>query len=919
MTRAEIVGRDTELDVVSGFLERSADGQRALVLEGEAGIGKSTLWLRSLDLARERGFRVLSNRPAEAEQDLAFAGLGDLFEDCLDDVLPALAPPRRRALEIALRLESTESALDPRALGVAVRSALELLGTTQPVLLAIDDVQWLDGPSADALAFALRRTTSPLHVLYARRLAERVWSSELAMPLPPSVEHLRVGPLSAGALQTVIRAQFDRALPRPSLLRVHEMSGGNPFYALEIARALPHELDPSLPLPVPETLDELVRARIGGVPAASRPALLLLSAVGEADMATLRNAGAEEALEAAISHGVVERAGERLRFTHPLLASSVYLTADEAARRSCHAALAELVDDPIERARHLALSTAEPDPAIAAALDVAGDLAFAQGATRTVVTLRGHALRLTDPQAQEEVDSRAIALLQARSAVGEPASVLQPIAAEILERATAGVPRARALLVAADVAEDHRTAVALRREAIHEARDDRALQAGIHRMLAWDARFLEGLEASELHAQECLALAAEIGDERLRASGLVVLSAIRLHLGKPDALRLGDEGYAIVSATAESEQFVWDTLTFSSTLIWAFQLERAQTMLEHLDREWSPRDETWAHQTMWRRGCIEYSAGRLETAAELAEGALEIVEAFDAADIPGLWLVADVAFSRGDVDRAQTQIRRARESAHLTPWFVPYVEAVLGRLAMWNGDLGAAIEHFSRAEELRAVGSLEPNLASWRGDYVEALLQVGRIEDAESLLGSWEADAVQVGRTVVLAHVTRGRGLVAAARGDVPAATELLETAASEHAAVGDPLGRARALLALGVVRRRARERIAARAAIEEAVAVFERCGAAGWAQRARSELMRIGGRTRAEGLTPAERRVAALVADGRTNREVAAALFLGERTVETHLTHIYAKLAVRSRTELARALMSADGAQGSGVSAIST
>ena len=139
------------------------------------------------------------------------------------------------------------------------------------------------------------------------------------------------------------------------------------------------------------------------------------------------------------------------------------------------------------------------------------------------------------------------------------------------------------------------------------------------------------------------------------------------------------------------------------------------------------------------------------------------------------------------------------------------------------------------------------------------------------------------------------------AEGGVDEALELLDEAARAHESLGDRLGRARALLALGVVARRARQKRASREAIEQALAIFEECGAEGWAEKARAELGRISGRTREEGLTPAEQRVAALVAEGRTNREVAAALVLGERTVETHLTHIYAKLGVRSRTELAR------------------
>ena len=154
-----------------------------------------------------------------------------------------------------------------------------------------------------------------------------------------------------------------------------------------------------------------------------------------------------------------------------------------------------------------------------------------------------------------------------------------------------------------------------------------------------------------------------------------------------------------------------------------------------------------------------------------------------------------------------------------------------------------------------------------------------------------------------MGHVTRCRGLVAASEGDVGRAASLLQQAVAHHEEVGDPYGLARAHLALGVVRRRARQKRGARDAIVSALTGFEELGAATWVETARGELSRVGGRTREEGLTAAERRVAGLVAEGKTNREVAAALFLGERTVASHLTHIYAKLGVRSRTELARKL----------------
>ncbi len=154
----EIVGREAELASLRTFLEPSEGGPAALVLEGEPGIGKSTLWLAGVEEARERDFRVLSSRPAEAERGLAHAGLGDLFDGVLDDVLPDLSPPRRRALEIALLVEEASGdPVDRRALAVAVRGALQALSRSEPLVIAIDDVQWLDPSSTSALAFALRR------------------------------------------------------------------------------------------------------------------------------------------------------------------------------------------------------------------------------------------------------------------------------------------------------------------------------------------------------------------------------------------------------------------------------------------------------------------------------------------------------------------------------------------------------------------------------------------------------------------------------------------------------------------------------------------------------------------------------------------------------------------------------------------
>jgi len=379
----EIIGRDEELDSMSAFLDRPAEGPAAFVLEGEAGIGKSTLWRAGVEAARARGLRVLVSRPAEAERGLTHAGLGDLFENVLESVLPPLPAPRRHALEVALLVEEDPHGFDPRTLGVAVRSALEVLAAEGLVVLAIDDVQWLDPSSASALAFALRRLDErSILLLLARRLGESAETSDLEQAIRADrVERLRVGPLSLGAIHQLLQAHLALTLARPTLLRVHEMSGGNPFYALELARALGADVDPTQPLPVPETLEGLVRARLDELPPATRESLLLAAAVGRPSaelFATLDVT--EHVLDPALAARVIERTDGTIRFTHPLLASVVYhgVSADE--RRRAHGRLALVVADPLDRARHLARSTESPDTQIAAVLDGAAALASTRGA-----------------------------------------------------------------------------------------------------------------------------------------------------------------------------------------------------------------------------------------------------------------------------------------------------------------------------------------------------------------------------------------------------------------------------------------------------------------------------------------------------------------------------------------------------------
>ena len=241
-----IVSREAELASIDAFLYRRSEGSSALILEGEAGIGKSTLWRAGVDRARAHGWRVLVSQPAEAEQHLAHVGLGDLFEGVLGDVLAALPAPRRRALEVSLLLEEVSGdRVDRSALALAVRGVLELLSEREPVLVAVDDVQWLDLPRRPRLrsryAGFLRER---VRLLLAHRVIEGGRPVELVMALDAErVQHVPVGPLSVGALHRFCATRLGRPFARQTLLRIHERSGGNPFFALELALALDEEVD----------------------------------------------------------------------------------------------------------------------------------------------------------------------------------------------------------------------------------------------------------------------------------------------------------------------------------------------------------------------------------------------------------------------------------------------------------------------------------------------------------------------------------------------------------------------------------------------------------------------------------------------------------------------------------------------------
>ena len=909
-----IAGREEELASVRTFVERTDDGLSVLVFEGEAGIGKSTLWLAGVELARSRGLRVLSCRPAEVERGLAHAGLSDLLEDDLRDVIASMSVPRRRALDVALlREEPGEDPVDDRALGVAVRDVLRLLSEQRPVLLAVDDVQWLDPSSSRVLAFALRRLgIGPVRVLVARRAVAGAESSGFDHLLDPDrVQRVRVGPLSVGALHRLLHDRLDRSFARQTLLRIHEQSGGNPFFALELARVLDVEIDPLEPLAVPERLDELLRARLAGLPAVTREALALASALGTPSESLLERMGVSEgALAPAVAAHVVERENGTIRFTHPLLSSVLYLDLGDE-RRNIHGRIARIVEDPLLRARHLALSTDIPDAPDAAALEHAATLAGERGAAAAAAELAEQALRLTPPDDRDDRRRRALAAARAQRAAGEWTRA-RTIATDLLAESDIGPLRAEALLLLAEL-EGLDQAVVLLEEALREAMSRPALQAVIECRLARAARFKEGYVGALEHARAALAIADDLADDALRIDALAMLASLGCAVGDREAPAHAARAHDLASAVGDARLLFEANEAIATVLDARRSVDEARVLMEREYEEWRERDELLAADALILLANVELWAGRWQLAAEYADRGYELKVQYGL-EVPWIHVpIAVIAAHRGQLEIARAHSERALQlGEEQFGLHTPVHLGTLGVVALQGGDPQVALDWFRESEATTTrLGWGEAGKRWWVPDHVEALLVLDRPGDAERVIDAWEADARRLERAWVLAHVTRCRGLVAAARGDVSEAASLLENAATQHETVGDAFGQARALLALGVVLRRERQKRAARDAIGAALGEFERLGAATWIEKAGAELGRIGGRTRVEGLTAAEQRVAVLVAQGRTNREVATALFLGQRTVETHLTHVYAKLGVRSRAELARRFRSNEESSG--------
>jgi DNA-binding CsgD family transcriptional regulator len=915
-----LVGREVEVAALADFLLAGRSAPRALVLDGEAGIGKTTLFDAALAEARDQGFAVFFCRPVGAEAAFSFAALADLLKPLLPEGLERLPLPQRRALAAALLLEEAEgSAPEERAIAFAAFQLLEERGGA-PLLVAVDDVQWLDEPSASVLAFALRRlAAAPAAILVARRSSGAETAPlglDRAFP-DERLQRLRVGALSVGAIHRLLRERLGVSFPRPMLLQLHETSGGNPFYALELGRALERSGAPGRTggrLGVPTSLSELVSARLAALQEEVRevlePVALLSSPSVSIVEALVSDAATVLArLRVAEAAVIVEVDGERVRFSHPLLAAQVEAELDPRRRRSLHRRLAELVGDTEQRARHLALGADGPSAEVADELEIASKTAASRGASGAAAELAELSISLTPAGAAGSVSRRRYLLAADNHYASGDTERSRVILEPLLEQLPPGIERAEVLLRLGERSyDDLEESERLLAQAFLEAKSDPRLRAEI--VIARDvtAFHRHGPAAAVKLARDSAHVVEESGDLVLLALFLAQLSFVELNAEgvTPGVL---ERAFELEELVGPLPTHTTPTLVEGVRLMYADEHERAREALQRahavsVAQGYEPAQTV----ALFHLAVLEWRAGEWSRADKYAEELLEGGEQRGLEFRGGLslWIrgLVDAYLGRLDQARARAAEGISRSSEDDQHRFLERNLALLGLVDMFTGDYRAAAERLAPlARRLQERGTGEPSQYPVREIAIEALVAVGDLDEAWIQLEWLDEAGRRLGTPWPLAMGARCRGLLQAAEGDLAAALASCERALEVHERMPSPFERARTLLIYGAMLRRVKRRKAAREAIEAALSIFEALPARVWAANARAELARIGGRASSNGLTEGERRIAELVATGKSNKEVAAALFLSVNTIEDALKRVYRKLEVHSRTELAHRL----------------
>jgi DNA-binding CsgD family transcriptional regulator len=911
----DLVGREAELGTLDGFLAAIPAGSRALLIRGDPGIGKTSLWTAGCARAAADGMLVLAASGLEAEMPLGLAALGDLVEPVLGEI-GALADHHRRSLAVAVGLEAAAGpAPDRLAVSRAFLAAVRVLAHECPLLVAIDDVQWLDPASRRVLAYTLRRLGAERVGVFATlRGAETQDPLQLRTAFGEGSRELVLKPLSPGAISHLVRSRVG-GLTRALLVRLYEASAGNPMFALEFARRLPESGGGRdlLPLPLPPSLGELVRHRVASIPAEVKPFVELVAALDRPTPSLLAKAfGNEEQVERLLdlaadcgvltvtAHGVA-------RFTHPLVASAVYGSAAASRKRTLHRQAATLVEDAEERARHLALSTVEPEAAVAAVLEQAATHAAARGAPEAAAHLAGESVRLTPSDAASDVYRRTLARAGYLVESGDGRGAQQLLEPLIDMRAPASV-RSRALIARADCEFGDRTLlVDLLRRALETSAGEKEVRWHALFRYAHQGGWVSGdAETAVASAREALRLANELAAPALAEQSTLLLGYYQAALGQVPAT---PRARPVIGTAVAGLRAGWQPAHASPgpPLMWAGDLAAARDVFagqyEQLLKQGSVLKLPLLLLFMTE---LEWRAGNWPLAQHYADEAIDIWGSTGPAGPMVVGYVrALLAASFGRVDEARSVASHviglaATQKDKVAPLRNRWV---LGLLELSRGDPARAWQSLEGVpEQLEQAGIQNPGMYPVLPDAVEALVGIGRLDQAEAVLKTLEDQASSLGHRWATPAAARARGLLLLGRGETQAALAELDTAIAGFAAIDHPVDLARSYLAAGSALRRSGERRRAGEKIDAASEIFERLGAKLWHERCTDELRRARPRPRRDReLTAAETRGARLVASGRTNKEVAAEMFTTVATVEAHLTRIYRKVGARSRSHLTR------------------
>ncbi|MEO3757777.1 AAA family ATPase [Mycobacterium sp. B14F4] len=903
---AYIATRAREESAVAEFLESASQTPSALVIEGDAGIGKTALWHTALERARRRGFRVLSAWTSNAESVLAYSTLADLLTEADSAAVAELPAPQRVAVQRLQRGDRSGAApTGQRAVAAASLSIIERLAEAQPVLLAIDDLQWVDPSSARVLSYTTRRLSTPVGILGTVRTeaAADDGAAWLQMRRPDAVDRITLQPLSSRDLHAVLKAHLGRPVPRTQMSRIFQISGGNPFYAIELARVA----DGSVDSPLPHTLAGVVQARIDGLdPEALGP--LLAAASVDAPTVDLVAAAVDrehdrviELLESAEQQGIIGIEGNRIRFAHPLLATGVYTGATADQRRDMHRRISGLLEESELRARHLALAAEAGDGTTVTALESAAAAAQARGAPTAAAELMEMAIAVGGTTGE-----RQIRLAKHCFDSGDPQR-----AKAVLERAITelrpGPLRAEtryALAMVLFMDEGYVDGAHLLERGLTEDQPEPATRVSMLTAAAY-ALFNTGeTDAAWARAEQAVVLAEKVGTPSLLSQALAVRAM--LHFLRGSGL---DEAGLRRSAELEDADEPAPILLRPSVLHalqsgWVGDLDEAYWRLKAIQRHCRDRGEEGelifvmfqaALNRIWRADFGE--AERIcRAAADLAQqlgGEFPVMLSLVMRATLAAYCASEDD-ARGDVGDAIDASKRTD-----TSWHGDWALTALGFLETSLGHYSAAL---TVLEPLLTTLTAAPDnteifAASFVPDAVESLIALNRADEAKPLIAAVENNGQRLGRAWMLAIQGRCRAMVSASSGDLDAAVVAARQAMAHHDRLPMPFERARSQLLLGQLQRRARDRAAA-ATLREALATFERLGTTRWADRTRAELSDDAA-PESSVLTAAESRVAELAASGMTNRDVASELFLSAKTVEAILARAYRKLGIRSRAEL--------------------